>query len=170
MKSAVIKLNLMFLALVGILYVMYLLNKDGLNPDVQEAMGFGAPPVEQQGKITYGRSLSWCAGKVMRLSTSKGFVLYQQDGDWFGGSESIQQFKKSAVDRWFGEHCTLAIHPTKAEGTDEPALKVEYTGGTSEVFTLAPKGIFTWKGQSFQSVELAMGLYSLTKLPVVKPE
>lgn len=171
--SLMIRTFVLTLGLLGVIYVMMNLKKEGLSNKTAQVLGVQdeSKPSESS---TAAQNLSWCRTRVKSLlAAPQGPQVVQEGLKWFRQSQKSAELDTVAVEKWFGQNCSLKIEPleTPAEASGfAPALVIGFIKGPNGQFERSTQGIYRWGKKLFRSTQLDAAIQGLKFLPPVQPQ
>lgn len=154
------------------LYAMLTLKDQGLSSRVQEALLVdSANPTQTPAGVAPPRGpqeidIILCPTRVSALIQPSLFHLQQRGLDWVNLLPQEVTLHQVAVEKWFGQYCTIKGMATGGSKTEsmQPLIYFEYVDGSREALLVSPTGVFAWQQKVFHSPSLLRGLQELRAL------
>ena len=167
--SFVIKINILLLALIGVVVLMRLMQSEtgpgGLAAILETqppTSRRGSPAPEPTGEVIM---MDWCDTRIVALERPGKPTIRQVKLKWYAG-EALLEF--IPVEKWFGRNCRVRIDRVSSEefnsSAAKPAMTVKFIKGEPEPLLVAGD-VYRWRQEVFRSAELDQALVELDSLP-----
>jgi len=165
--SFIVKINVLVLALLGVVFVMRSM-QSGPGPSTLAALLGAPPPPAAPSEPTRGAAttLDWCNTRVSALERPGKPTIRQIKLQWYLEDKLLEFIP---VEKWFGRNCRVIIDrvsPSEFDAaTAKPVLVVKFIKGEPETL-MAAGNIYRWEREIFRSSELDQALVDLDTLPL----
>lgn len=131
---------------------------------------FGPPMASQLRKDSLGPDTwTWCETRVKEIKMGE-FRLYQDGINWFIElNKDRQQADSVAVEKWFGQYCSVKVIPIPLEKLDlnlfSPTLMVSFIDNVHIPILRSKDGTYLSGHHTFTSREFDQALHELENIP-----
>lgn len=124
--------------------------------------------LNQEKKPSTAVSVTLCPTRVQLVEiAADGSVLQQKGTKWIRNSS--QELDPIAVEKWFSALCSISAEPGASGEGFQPAIRLTYITGESQMVLRAPSGEFQTGDIKFNSKDLEDALAAFRTLPEAKP-
>lgn len=116
-------------------------------------------------------SVTLCPTRVKLVEIAADGMRLQQDGiKWVRNSANLnQELDPIAVEKWFSILCSVSAQPVSSGSGFQPAFRLSYITGETQMVLRAPTGEFQMRDVTFTSKDLDDALAAFRTLPEAKP-
>lgn len=163
-KLTLIKVIFMSFFLFAVLYLMFVIKKNGLG-------NFGEmfeESHERKVKVIIQNHLNWCVTRIKSIEHQSGVKIQEENLQWKQISPKKFNINSQEVENWFGRHCTLEVKnkPYYMVAADElePILRITFVNGETGTFFISNKSFFGWRGERFESQQLQTATQEIVEI------